>query len=46
MSEKSHCCCQKPEKMKTKPEQCSPKQIEECHGPAKKHPCPPTKQVK
>lgn len=46
MSKGSHRCCQKPEKLKNKPEQCSPEQIKECHGPAKKHPCTPTKQVK
>lgn len=31
--------CKKPEKLKGKPEDCSPRQIKECHGDAKKHPC-------
>ena len=31
--------CQKPENLKGKPEDCSPAQIRECHGDAKKHPC-------
>jgi hypothetical protein len=37
------CCgeskCQKPEKLKGKPEECSPERIKECHGDVKKHPC-------
>ena len=32
-------CCEKPKALKGKPEQCTPKQIKECHGDAKKHPC-------
>ncbi len=31
--------CQHPEKLKGKPEECSPEQIKKCHGSAKKHPC-------
>ena len=33
--------CQKPEKLKGKPEDCSREQIEKCHGKEKKHPCAP-----
>ena len=33
------CCCEKPEKLKGKPEDCSPEQIKECHGDTKNHPC-------
>jgi DNA-binding transcriptional ArsR family regulator len=33
------CCCERPEKLKGKPEQCTPQQIKECHGDEKKHPC-------
>ena len=33
--------CQKPEELKGKPEDCSPEQIEKCHGKEKKHPCVP-----
>ena len=33
--------CQKPEELKGKPSQCSPKQIKKCHGDAKGHPCKP-----
>ena len=32
-------CCQKPEQLKGEPQDCSPEQIKECHGPSKKHPC-------
>ena len=32
-------CCQKPETKEGKPEECSPEQIQECHGDAQKHPC-------
>jgi len=31
--------CRQPEKSKGDPKQCSPEQIEECHGDAKEHPC-------
>ncbi len=31
--------CQKPENLKGKPEDCTPEQIEECHGDEKNHPC-------
>jgi hypothetical protein len=33
--------CQHPEKLKGKPEQCSPEQIKECHGEVEGHPCEP-----
>ncbi len=35
-------CCRKPEKLKGKPENCTPERIKECHGDAKDHPCAPT----
>jgi len=31
--------CEHPERLKGKPEECSPEQIRECHGDAKEHPC-------
>ena len=31
--------CEKPENLKTKPEEYTPEQIKECHGEAKGHPC-------
>ncbi len=31
--------CQKPEKLRGKPGQCSPEQIKECHGEEQEHPC-------
>jgi DNA-binding transcriptional ArsR family regulator len=34
-------CCQRPEKLKDKPESCSPEQIEQCHGKGGGHPCVP-----
>jgi len=33
------CKCQKPEKLKGKPEECTLEQIKECHGDDKGHPC-------
>ena len=32
-------CCQRPEQLKGKPEECSPEQIKACHGDAGEHPC-------
>jgi ArsR family transcriptional regulator, arsenate/arsenite/antimonite-responsive transcriptional repressor len=32
-------CCEHPEKLKGKPEECSPKQIKECHGDTNEHLC-------
>ena len=32
-------CCQKPENLKIKPEECTPEQIKKCHGEVKGHPC-------
>ena len=37
--EKKGCCCEQPENLKSKPEDCTPEQIRKCHGDAKKHPC-------
>lgn len=31
--------CQRPERLKGKPEECSPEQIKKCHGSKKQHPC-------
>jgi len=31
--------CQKPEKLKGRPKDCTPEQIRECHGTDEKHPC-------
>lgn len=32
-------CCQKPDQLKSKPEDCTPEQIEKCHGSEEKHTC-------
>ena len=32
-------CCEHPEKLKGRPEDCTPDQIKECHGDTKDHPC-------
>lgn len=37
-------CCERPEKLEGKPEECTPEQIRECHGDVKEHPC--TKEKK
>lgn len=34
-------CCQKPEELRDKPENCSPEQIEKCQGDSQTHPCTP-----
>ncbi len=31
--------CQKPENLKSTPEECTPEQINECHGADSHHPC-------
>ena len=36
--------CDYPEKLKGKPEECTPEQIKECHGDVKEHPCAEKKQ--
>gem|GEM_PF-587727 len=46
MSEKQSCCCQKPEMLKTEPEQCSPETIKACHGQEPSHPCVPEEKDK
>lgn len=33
------CGCQQPQELKTKPEECTPEQIEKCHGRDQGHPC-------
>jgi hypothetical protein len=42
----AHQRCQKSEKLKGKPGECSPAQIKECHGADKTHPCVPQKKPK
>ncbi|MFO7800678.1 MAG: hypothetical protein R6V55_00120 [Desulfovermiculus sp.] len=32
-------CCQKPEQLKDTPGNCTPEQINICHGEAQGHPC-------
>ena len=41
MTEKSK--CKYPEHLKTVPEECSPEQIEKCHGKESEHSCAETK---
>ena len=31
--------CEKPENLKTTPQECTPEQIKQCHGDVKEHPC-------
>ena len=38
------CGCTNPEKLQGKPEDCTPEQIEECHGDADEHPCAQDKE--
>lgn len=37
--EKEKKCCEKPENLKGKPQDCTPEQIRKCHGEVRKHPC-------
>ena len=37
-------CCKHSEKLKSKPRDCTPSQIKECHGDTKVHPCSSTKE--
>jgi len=37
-------CCQQPDKLKTKPGECTPEQIKECHGDEKEHCCEDKKE--
>ena len=39
-------CCQHPDRLKRKPEECTPEQIRECNGDEKNHPCVPKKEEK
>ena len=32
-------CCEKPDRLRDKPQECTPEQIRECHGEVKEHPC-------
>jgi hypothetical protein len=38
MCEKDN-CCEKPDQLKGKPQDCSPEQIKKCHGSEAEHPC-------
>ena len=38
--------CQKPENLKGKPQDCTAKQIDKCHGKGKDHPCVPEKKAR
>jgi DNA-binding transcriptional ArsR family regulator len=39
-------CCQQPDRLKGKPQACTPEQISECHGDDRDHPCEPKKEEK
>jgi hypothetical protein len=38
-NDKNECCCEKPERLTGKPEDCTPEKIRECHGDTAEHPC-------
>ncbi len=40
------CGCEKPEKLKGEPHECSSEQIKECHGSEINHPCVESAQKK
>jgi hypothetical protein len=33
------CCCEKPDRLKERPQACTPEQIRECHGEVQEHTC-------
>jgi ArsR family transcriptional regulator len=37
-------CCQQPDRLQGKPQECTPEQIKECHGDEKNHPCVPQEE--
>ncbi len=37
--DETNCCCEKPEILQGKPEDCTPEQIRKCHGESDAHPC-------
>jgi hypothetical protein len=36
---KDECCCEKPDRLRGKPEKCAPDQVKECHGEGAEHRC-------
>jgi hypothetical protein len=46
MCGKCDCGCEKPERLKKIPKDCSPEQVVKCHGDMKKHPCTEPAQKK
>lgn len=38
-------CCERPERLKGKPDDCTPKQIKECHGQGQGHRCQGEKKI-
>lgn len=38
-NETSECCCENPDRLNGKPEDCTPEQIRECHGESGEHSC-------
>ena len=32
-------CCEKPDRLRDRPQDCTPERIRECHGEVKEHPC-------
>ena len=38
-------CCEKSEELKGRPQDCTPEQIEKCHGDVEEHPCAPKKKA-
>ena len=41
---KDGCGCEKPENLKTTPQECTPEQTEQCHGDSERHPCTEKKE--
>jgi hypothetical protein len=32
-------CCEKPHRLRDRPQECTPEEVRECHGEGKEHPC-------
>lgn len=39
MTDQKKCCCQNPEIAKQDPKECSPEQVQQCHGEVNADPC-------
>jgi len=36
---RDRCCCERPERLRNNPQECTPEQVRECHGEENEHSC-------